>query len=419
LKRINNKYGRDLLKKKSSGPTSKELERYLIARADHYDLTFVSRIIQKGGQYGDFLVSTDEQKVLIEVRTRLNAEVMAKVRRYSKEVGMPVHVWTLGTPDDLRRSAHPDVHIVDPKDLKRWLRKARDTTDRTEGKMSIPGELRDLISYLERKGYSIISSDIVAGYLGSRDRMSTQGPATIRTSARTMIHRLSQRRWLDRITRDAYLLIPMRAKDVLWSETPYLIASNIVRPCYVSLGAALNYHGLSGQAPFQYDVITTRRRAPFEYQGQHYNFLPAKKDRFFGFKDYGKGPQPILIAEPEKAVIDVLDRSPVFSDALDPLGALEAGGDGLDLDRLVDHALRMGNCSLVRRLGFILERLGNDALLEGVTEPLLERLASGIGGYRLYVPLSVAHGRGGARNDRWKILDNIAIGMRLKEARRS
>jgi predicted transcriptional regulator of viral defense system len=104
---------------------------------------------------------------------------------------------------------------------------------------------------------------------------------------------------------------------------------------------------------------------------------------------------------------------------LDPIGALEAGGNGLDLDHLVDHALRMGNCSLVRRLGFILERLGNDDLLERVTEPLLERLASGIGGYRLYVPLSVAHGRGGTRNDRWKIIDNIAIDMRLKGARRS
>lgn len=84
----------------------------------------------------------------------------------------------------------------------------------------------------------------------------------------------------------------------------YLVLSAKIRQdSYISLGSALAMHRLIGtESPFQIFCITQTKAA--EYKGApNISYYKLAKGFCFGFKPNEKG---VLIAEPEKAVIDTL-----------------------------------------------------------------------------------------------------------------
>ncbi|RKY02968.1 transcriptional regulator, partial [Candidatus Poribacteria bacterium] len=73
----------------------------------------------------------------------------------------------------------------------------------------------------------------------------------------------------------------------------------------------------------------------------------------------------------------------------------------LDFDRIRDYALRMGNLTIMKRLGYILERTG-----------LLERYGRIFEGLRLpsgYTALDTLSPRKGRYDSRWMLLVNREI----------
>jgi predicted transcriptional regulator of viral defense system len=91
-------------------------------------------------------------------------------------------------------------------------------------------------------------------------------------------------------------------------QDPFLIASWVVWPSYISGWAALNYHKLTEQLPFAIQISTTRQRKNHTllFHGTKLDFIRIKKSAFFGYKRAAYAQNQIFIAEPEKAIIDAL-----------------------------------------------------------------------------------------------------------------
>lgn len=103
-------------------------------------------------------------------------------------------------------------------------------------------------------------------------------------------------------------------------EDPFVVASWIVWPSYISGWAALNYYKLTEQLPFTIHVVTTRKRKrkTVSYAGAKIEFIKIKKSVFSGFQRVIYQNKEIFIADKEKAIVDALATKKMsFSEAAD------------------------------------------------------------------------------------------------------
>lgn len=62
----------------------------------------------------------------------------------------------------------------------------------------------------------------------------------------TLLYRLAQKRWLERLERGTYLILPLEAgPDREWSADRFLIASYLVDPCAIGYWSALGHWNLT------------------------------------------------------------------------------------------------------------------------------------------------------------------------------
>lgn len=89
-------------------------------------------------------------------------------------------------------------------------------------------------------------------------------------------------------------------------EDPFVIASWIVWPSYISGWAALSFYKLTEQLPFVIHVVTTvkRKDKTISFGNSKIEFLTFKKERFLGFGKRVYQNKQIFIADKEKAIVD-------------------------------------------------------------------------------------------------------------------
>ncbi|MFO7966789.1 MAG: type IV toxin-antitoxin system AbiEi family antitoxin [Archaeoglobaceae archaeon] len=201
-----------------------------------------------------------------------------------------------------------------------------------------------LLSKLSGRGKSIIEIKDIESTLNINYK-----------NAKKTASELERKGWLDRLSRGKYLIVPLEAGErSYYTEHEFLIASRLVSPYYIGFLSALNFHGMTEQTPMSVFIATTRRVRNKTVHGIPYNFVTLKRSRFFGYREYAVANKTINISDPEKTIIDCLNH-------LEYSGGIEEVVKGLknslDLERLVDYAVRMGNGAAIKRLHYLLHTL--------------------------------------------------------------
>ena len=102
-------------------------------------------------------------------------------------------------------------------------------------------------------------------------------------------------------------MIPAGRGEYAFPDTnPLFIGSVLVTPYYFSFATAAFFWGLSTQAAATVYVATTTRKARrvFDVRGKTYG--PTYK--FFGAVEVDAYDSRVMITEPEKTIVDALDR---------------------------------------------------------------------------------------------------------------
>jgi predicted transcriptional regulator of viral defense system len=198
------------------------------------------------------------------------------------------------------------------------------------------------------------------------------------------LHRLKTAGYVFEIQRDKYSVY----KD------PFLIASRIVWPSYISLWSTLRYWGMTEQLPTAIWVVTTRRGRTLEYQNTAIFFTQTKPKYLYGFKKISWQGFDIFIADREKTLIDGLlfKKIPFVEIA----SALRIGRRRLNIQKLVRYAIRSNNNALIKRLGYLLERQGVNCY---------NKFKKYI--YPAWTPFDWAAPPKGQRNKKWRIILNV------------
>ena len=159
-----------------------------------------------------------------------------------------------------------------------------------------------------------------------------------------VLSRLEHKEAIVRIERGKYII------RRFYSELDiYDIAPHVVEPSYMSLWSGLHYYGLTTQVPRVVFLMVTRARKGLELQGYELRYVKVKKKLFFGYKKVGRS----VIAEPEKLLLDCL----AFPHYTGGFGEIEkaARTAELDMNKMVDYAIRTGSGTICSRLGYLLE----------------------------------------------------------------
>jgi len=217
-----------------------------------------------------------------------------------------------------------------------------------------------------------------------------------------LLHTLVKRRWLERIERGKYLILPFQAgPEGEWTEHEFIIASYLIKPSYIGFRSALNYYGYTEQVGRTVFIASTRRKrkSTLEISGVTYRFVYVPSRKFFGTTEATFDGYKVNISDREKTIVDCLDRLEYCGGASEVAKALYYGRDELDSVRLAEYSLRNGNRAVNQRLGYLMETLGFG------TEKAIATLRSSLS--NRYAPLDTLAPPKGRYVERWKVLANV------------
>jgi predicted transcriptional regulator of viral defense system len=135
-------------------------------------------------------------------------------------------------------------------------------------------------------------------------------------------------------------------------EDPFIYASYIETPSYISLWSGLDFYNLTSQQPTKVQVVCSRNRRNLE-EVEFY-----ESDSVFGYERKRYRNFEVLMADKERLLIDVLKFGKVPVDELNEIVEI------IDLQKAVEYAERTGSKSVSKRLGYLVEKIRDETLEE-------------------------------------------------------
>ncbi|MBI4334219.1 MAG: hypothetical protein HY673_23400 [Chloroflexi bacterium] len=249
-----------------------------------------------------------------------------------------------------------------------------------------------LLSELARQGKRLFTFQEAAAVYGSEDG-----------NLRKLLFTLVKRRWLQRIEKGKYLLLPLEAgRKAEWTEHEFLIASYLVSPYYIGFRSALNYYGYTEQVSRSVFIASPRRKfkPSLEILGVTYRFVYVKPRKFFGALIAALNGNQVNISDREKTIVDCLDLPEYSGGIVEIAKALFYGRDEIDFVKMAEYAHRNGNKAVRKRLGYLLEKLEIKA--DAAIEILGQELGSS------YALLDSMRGHTGRYARRWRVRANVS-----------
>jgi predicted transcriptional regulator of viral defense system len=182
------------------------------------------------------------------------------------------------------------------------------------------------------------------------------------------------------------------------------IGSTLVEPYYFSFATAAFFHSLSTQASVTVYIATTVRkgRRLLTVRGKKYRLVAQPDYKFFGAVEVDAYGSRVMMARPEKTIVDALDH-PAYAGDIPEIAAMLRRGQGqLDWNQLVDYALRFESQALVQRLGYL-----SDLLNVPLGSSARDRLLEGVGKSTPYLGRTSQWDTGGDYDASWRVVDNI------------
>ncbi len=137
------------------------------------------------------------------------------------------------------------------------------------------------------------------------------------------------------------------------------IANHIYRPSYISLHSALAFYGIIPEAVVQTTSVTSLKTVEFKNRFGTFSYKTIMPALMFG---YDQKPfinsMTILVAQPEKALIDLLYLYPLYNSA-DEIKALRLDEvlmhEIINPEKLNDYTERFKNKALINRVNLMIE----------------------------------------------------------------
>jgi len=217
---------------------------------------------------------------------------------------------------------------------------------------------------------------------------------------------LASKGWLSRVRRGLFTVVPLEA-DVpeAWRADPWLVAARVFAPCYIGGWSACEHWSLTEQLFRSVLVVSAepQRRARLVVQGTEFRVARRKPEALFGTRKVWRGRDRVDVSDPTRTIVDVLDDPSTGGGIRNVADVADVyfTGDHRDDELLVGYADRLGNRTVFKRLGYLLETLEVDA--PDLIETCLSRRSAGL------AKLDPSIRNGGRITKRWGLRINAQI----------
>jgi predicted transcriptional regulator of viral defense system len=138
----------------------------------------------------------------------------------------------------------------------------------------------------------------------------------------------------------------------------FYVSNYIYKPSYVSLHSALAFYGIIPEAVTQITAVSSLKTADFQNNFGSFSYMKIKHELIFGYEQKPFGERSLLIATPEKAILDLLYLYPFYNTPQE-IENLRFDEDfmqtELNVVRLMEFAGRFGNKELEKRVGILMK----------------------------------------------------------------
>lgn len=132
------------------------------------------------------------------------------------------------------------------------------------------------------------------------------------------------------------------------------IANRIYSPSYISLHSALSHYGMIPEGIIAVTSVTSLKTVSFSNRFGEYSYQSVKPELMFGYRPLRlHDGRALLIATPEKALLDLLYLYPFYrseTDMLDLRLDEDFMQDELDKEKFMDFASKIGSTALDKRI---------------------------------------------------------------------
>lgn len=166
--------------------------------------------------------------------------------------------------------------------------------------------------------------------------------------------------WLSRVKHGVYVPVPLQAGTTeVMVDDPWIVGKALFDPCYIGGWSAAEYWDFTEQIFSSVMIFSTKKSQMRELKlkGVNLTIKTIKLNRLFGTKVIWREGQKISIADPSRTIVDAFNDPAVVGGirmATDIL-ARYLKSEHKNFKLLYDHASKMGNTAIFKRLGFILE----------------------------------------------------------------
>ena len=269
--------------------------------------------------------------------------------------------------------------------------------------------------YSHTQGLKLLESAILEnGPIFTIDKIKpiakTQGLSD--TNLRFLINSLASSGWIEIIKRGTYVV---KSPIYNYEIPPFAIAAALVKPMAISHWSACALHGFTNQIPSIVQASTPRKVVTPEMRSGHANsprgraiwktcdiefeFINVRQDAFWGFnQEWVNSWQQVNITDLDRTGLDLIARPDIFGGISASIEVLENALGQLNIDRLVNYAIKYNTGSIIKRLGWALEKLG---------VPLESLVPLHNFPVRRYFLLDLGSNADAPRNARWHIIENL------------
>ena len=190
--------------------------------------------------------------------------------------------------------------------------------------------LMNLLPYL--KGKALVDIATIKKIVGAKPKYAS-----------LVLQRLVKSRVLKKVTRNRYTSL----------SNPYIIATNLYTPSYLSFWSASQYLGLTEQIVNTIHIVTTSPHQSIQFEQYTFKFIVLPKKYFFGFEKVQTEEGAIFIVDKEKLFIDALLRPREMGNFDEIENVIQKAE--INKEKIANYLQRTKNASVIKKVGYLLE----------------------------------------------------------------
>lgn len=178
-----------------------------------------------------------------------------------------------------------------------------------------------------------------------------------------ILSRWNHQGWVKRIKRGVYIPIPI--EDItgeLSAEDAWVLADRLFAPGYIGGFSAVKYWDFSEQL-FETTTFFTTKKVKDRYPvigNTRFHLKTIVDYKLFGTKVVWKENTKILVSDPSKTIVDILDDPTLVGGmrVVEDIFLEYKESKFFDIETLIRYAEKMGNKTVLKRFGFLMEVMG-------------------------------------------------------------